>query len=79
MSTNTTTTKPTNLYGRSVMGKCFKCGVPGHRSNDYTTTRGKVNLTLTDDEFDKGGDKNNNDDDISAEICHHEGGEYATK
>ncbi|GKA23395.1 bZIP transcription factor 60 [Tanacetum coccineum] len=49
VSTNTTTTKTTNPYARPVMGKCFKCGVPSHRSNDCSANGRKVNLTLRDE------------------------------
>ncbi|GKE87774.1 hypothetical protein Tco_1565249, partial [Tanacetum coccineum] len=37
---------------------------------------GKVNLTLRDDEFGNGGETNNSDEDVDAEICHPEGGDY---
>nr|GEX48000.1 hypothetical protein [Tanacetum cinerariifolium] len=77
VSTNTTSTKTTNPYARPVMGKCFKCGVPGHnRSNDCRDNGGKVNLTLRDDEFGNGGETNTSDEDVDAEICHPEGGDY---
>nr|GEV20023.1 RPM1-interacting protein 4 [Tanacetum cinerariifolium] len=68
VSTNTTTTKTTNPYARPVMGKCFKCDVPGHRSNDCRDNGGKVNLTLMDDEFGNGGETNTSDEDVDAEI-----------
>nr|GEX72651.1 hypothetical protein CTI12_AA263670 [Tanacetum cinerariifolium] len=73
VSTNTSSTKTTNPYARPVMGKCFKCGVRGHRSNDCRANGGKVNLTLRDDEFDNGGETNTSDEDVDAEICHPEG------
>nr|GEV05734.1 hypothetical protein CTI12_AA461010 [Tanacetum cinerariifolium] len=80
VSTNTTTTKTTNPYARPVMGKCFKCGVPGHRSNDCRANGGKVNLTLRDEEFDEGGETNSSDEDVdaNAEIWHPKGGDYTT-
>nr|GEU53316.1 bZIP transcription factor 60 [Tanacetum cinerariifolium] len=79
VSTNTTTTKTTNPYARPVMGKCFKCGVPGHRSNDCRANGRKVNLTLRDDEFGNGGETNTSDEDVDAEICHPEGGDYPSR
>ena len=57
----------------------FKCGLPGHRSSDCRATGGKVNLTLKDDEFDNGEETDNKDEDDDVEICHPEGGDYATK
>nr|GEU83743.1 hypothetical protein CTI12_AA197270 [Tanacetum cinerariifolium] len=71
-----TTTKTTNPYARPVMGKCFKCGVQGHRLNDRRANGGKVNLTLMDDEFGNGRETNTSDEDVDAEICHPEGGDY---
>nr|GEW34714.1 hypothetical protein [Tanacetum cinerariifolium]GEW35971.1 hypothetical protein [Tanacetum cinerariifolium] len=37
---------------------------------------GKVNLTLKDDEFGNGGETNTSDEDVDAEMCHPEGGDY---
>ncbi|PWA44345.1 hypothetical protein CTI12_AA527210 [Artemisia annua] len=78
VSTNSTTTKPSNPYARPVVGKCFKCGVPGHRLNECRATGGKINLTVKYDEFDNGEGTDNKDED-DVEICHLEGGDYATK
>ncbi|PWA50110.1 hypothetical protein CTI12_AA477680 [Artemisia annua] len=71
-SMNTSTERP-------IVGKCFKCGLPGHRSSDCRATGGKVNLTLKDDEFDNGEETDNKDEDDDVEIYHPEGGDYATK
>ncbi|GJU74657.1 hypothetical protein Tco_1266062 [Tanacetum coccineum] len=44
----------TNPYARPVIGKCFKCGAPGHRSSECRATGGKVNLTTREDDYDEG-------------------------
>ncbi|PWA73103.1 hypothetical protein CTI12_AA263670 [Artemisia annua] len=79
MNTSTMISKSTNPYERPIVGKCFKSGLPGHRSSYCRATGGKVNLTLKDDEFENGEETDNKDEDDDVEICHPEGGGYATK
>nr|GEX20008.1 zf-CCHC domain-containing protein [Tanacetum cinerariifolium] len=61
----------------SLVGKEWSGSyVEGHRSNDCKANGGKVNLTLRDDEFGNGGETNTSNEDVDAEICHPEGGDY---
>nr|GMD29227.1 transposon Ty3-I Gag-Pol polyprotein [Ipomoea batatas] len=46
-----------NPYARPMTGKCFKCGEPGHRSNECRATK-YVNMVEEQDEFDEEGDIN---------------------
>lgn len=48
-ATATTTLKSTNPYARPIPGKCFKCGISGHRSSDCRGTTAKVNLTTREE------------------------------
>ncbi|PWA35596.1 hypothetical protein CTI12_AA608120 [Artemisia annua] len=44
VNTSTAISKPTNPYERPIVGKCFKCGLPGHRSSDCRATGGRQSL-----------------------------------
>ncbi|GJU20929.1 transposon ty3-I gag-pol polyprotein [Tanacetum coccineum] len=74
VNTSTAISKSTNPYDRPIVGKCFKSGLPGHRSSDCRATERKVNLTLKEDEYDE---EEENDEDIDGEeydvdMCHPE-------
>ncbi|GJS61835.1 transposon ty3-I gag-pol polyprotein [Tanacetum coccineum] len=59
----------TNPYARHVIGKCFKCGAPGHRSSEYRATGGKINLTTREDDYDEG-EEERFDEEIETDVCH---------
>ncbi|GKF20839.1 transposon ty3-I gag-pol polyprotein, partial [Tanacetum coccineum] len=64
VNTSTMISKSTNQYDRPIVGKCFKCRLPGHRSSDCRETGRKVNLTLKEDEYDE---EEENDEDNDGE------------
>lgn len=66
------TTGTNNPYARPTIGKCFKCGEPGHRSNECRA-RKSVNLVDYDDEHEEEVEYNNDDDLENAEIADEEG------
>ncbi|PWA59692.1 hypothetical protein CTI12_AA364140 [Artemisia annua] len=73
----------TNPYARPVIGKCFKCGAPGHRSSECRATGGKVNLTTREDDYDEG-EEERFDEEIETDVCHPADeldgdGEYSSK
>ncbi|GJU03260.1 transposon ty3-I gag-pol polyprotein [Tanacetum coccineum] len=59
----------TNPYARPVIGKCFKCGAPGHRSSECRATGGKINLTTREDDYDEG-EEERFDEEIETDVCH---------
>ncbi|GKA78117.1 transposon ty3-I gag-pol polyprotein, partial [Tanacetum coccineum] len=59
----------TNPYARPVIGKCFKCGAPGHRSSECRATGGKVNLTTREDDYDEGEEERFYEE-IKTDVCH---------
>ncbi|GKB03027.1 heterogeneous nuclear ribonucleoprotein 1, partial [Tanacetum coccineum] len=59
----------TNPYARPVIGKCFKCGAPGHRSSECRATGGKINLTTREDDYDEG-EEERFDEEIKTDVCH---------
>ncbi|GKF07754.1 reverse transcriptase domain-containing protein, partial [Tanacetum coccineum] len=63
VNTSTVISKSTNPYDRPIVGKCFKCGLPGHRSSDCRATGRKVNLTLKEDEYDEEEENDEDSDD----------------
>ncbi|GJR49250.1 hypothetical protein Tco_1399771 [Tanacetum coccineum] len=59
----------TNPYARPVIGKCFKCGAPGHHSSEYRVTGGNINLTTREDDYDEG-EEERFDEEIETDLCH---------
>ncbi|GKB19613.1 putative CCCH-type zinc finger family protein [Tanacetum coccineum] len=76
INTSTVITKSTNPYDHPIIGKCFKCGLPGHRSSDCRGTGKKFNLTLKEDEYDEEeeNDKDSDDKEYDTYMCHPESG-----
>lgn len=66
-----TATKAVSPYARPVNGKCFKCGIHGHRSSDSRVATGKVGLTTREDEEEEvdGNDDYPYEDEQDAELC----------
>ncbi|GKC24474.1 hypothetical protein Tco_1026624 [Tanacetum coccineum] len=61
-----------NPYAKPTGDKCYRCGIPGHRSNVFTKPRRQVNLT----EYDE--NKNEDEDDYFKEdngVCQPDRGE----
>nr|GMD93444.1 Zinc finger, CCHC-type [Ipomoea batatas] len=59
-----------NPYARPKTGKCFKCGEPGHRSNECRA-RKYVNMVEEQDEFDEEGDINEGEVEVAEEVGEH--------
>nr|GLL48175.1 uncharacterized protein LOC109163967 [Ipomoea trifida] len=59
-----------NPYARPMTGKCFKCGEPGHRSNECRA-RKYVNMVEEQDEFDEEGDINEGEVEVAEEVGEH--------
>nr|GMD27161.1 Zinc finger, CCHC-type [Ipomoea batatas] len=59
-----------NPYARPMTGKCFKCGEPGHRSNECRA-RKYVNMVEEQDEFDEEGDINEGEVEVVEEVGEH--------
>nr|GMD29224.1 transposon Ty3-I Gag-Pol polyprotein [Ipomoea batatas] len=59
-----------NPYARPMTGKCFKCGEPGHRSNECRATK-YVNMVEEQDEFDEEGDINEGEVEVAEEVGEH--------
>ncbi|CAL9192661.1 unnamed protein product [Musa hybrid cultivar] len=61
-----------NPYARPLVGKCFKCGEPSHRSNECRA-RKTVNLTDHKDNFEGDAQDDTIDDIDNAKIAEKEG------